>query len=256
MLLAVDIGNTNIKLGLWDGQTWLQQRRIRTVHEKTVDEYGIALQAIFGNINQLQAIQQVVMASVVPPLTITFTKLSERYLNLTPLRIGPEVDMGIRVRTDNPLETGADRMANAAAAYHLYPGPALVIDMGTATKFEVITADSDFLGGVIAPGLGLISDALASRAAQLRKVTLEAPAQTIGRNTVHAIQSGLMYGYVGLIEGIVERLLVEHPNQGQFISVIGTGGLISLVTPYTAVFHYIEPWLTLTGLRLIAERAK
>jgi type III pantothenate kinase len=253
MLLAIDIGNTNIKLGLWDGQNWLRQKRVRTVHEKTADEYGIVLESMCGT---LRGINQVVMASVVPTLTITFTKLSERYLGKTPLRVGPQVDMGIRVCTDNPYETGADRMANAAAAYHLYPGPSLIIDMGTATKFEVITTEGDFMGGVIAPGLGLTADALADRAAQLRSVPLEAPPHAMGRNTIHAVQSGLIYGYVGLIEGIIQRLLSEHPNAGQPIPVIGTGGLISVMAPHTAVFHHIEPWLTLTGLRLIGERTK
>lgn len=251
MLLAIDIGNSNIKLGLWNGQVWLRQKRVRTVHEKTADEYNLILESLCGS---LQDIHQVVLASVVPPLTITFSQWSEQYLGQKPLRVTPHVQLGIQVCTDNPMETGADRLVNATAVYHLYPGPSLVVDMGTATKFEVITADGKFPGGVIAPGLSLIADALAGRAAQLRSVPLEAPPHTLGRNTIQAVQSGLIYGYTGLVEGIVRRLLAEHPNAGQPIVVVGTGGLITAVALHTTIFHHIEPWLTLTGLRLIGEK--
>lgn len=255
MFLTIDIGNTNITLGVWDGQTWHAQWRLRTVQEKTADEYGIVLQALLRGLELEGAIDQIVLASVVPPLTATFTDVGQRYLGRRPLQVGPHLDIGIRICTDNPAEVGADRIANAVAAFHLFPGPSLIIDMGTATTFDVVAANGDLLGVVIAPGIRLAADALAQQAAQLSRVALEAPPHVIGRNTIHAVQSGLIFGYASLIEGIVKRLLAEHPDREQSISTVGTGGLIHLITPHTDVIDHTDPWLTLTGLRIIGERA-
>ena len=254
MLLAIDIGNTNITFGVWDGHNWRQQWRLLTVPEKTADEYGIVLKALLREHDLANAVRHVVLASVVPALTATFGEMSRQYLGCPVLEVGPDTDTGIRIRVDNPAAVGADRIVNAAAAYYLYQGPSIVIDMGTATKFDVVSGSGEFCGGVIAPGLGLAADALASRAARLSHVALEAPPQTIGRNTIHAMQSGLIFGYVCLIEGIVKRLLDEHPNRGQHVYVIGTGGLIGLMTPHTIVIEHVDPWITLTGLRLIYDR--
>lgn len=254
MLLAIDIGNTNITFGVWDGGKWRQQWRLLTVPEKTADEYGIALKALLREYDLANAVGHVILASVVPALTATFGQVSQQYLGCPVLEIGPDTDTGIQIRVDNPAAVGADRIANAAAAYHLYRGPSIVIDMGTATKFDVVSGAAEFCGGVIAPGLGLAADALASRAARLSHVALKAPPQTIGRNTTHAMQSGLIFGYVSLIEGIVRRLLAEHPSREQHVYVIGTGGLIGLITPHTNVIEHVDPWITLTGLRLIYER--
>ncbi|RMH00697.1 MAG: type III pantothenate kinase [Chloroflexi bacterium] len=254
MLLAINIGNTNITLGVWNGRSWQQQWRLRTVHEKTTDEYGVTLKALLRRDHLDNQIDACIMSSVVPVLTATFSRVCEIYLQQPVLHVGPHLDLGITVETDNPSEVGTDRIVNAAASYHLFPGPSITIDMGTATTFDVVTRDGRFLGGVIAPGLGVAADALTSRAAQLRSVPLEPPPSAIGRNTVHAMQSGLLFGYVALIEGIVQRLKAEHPDNNQSIRVIGTGGLISLITAHTHIIDEVDPWLTLTGLRLIYER--
>jgi type III pantothenate kinase len=170
------------------------------------------------------------------------------------LQVTSELDTGILIRTDSPEAVGADRIVNAVAAYHLFPGASITIDMGTATKFDVVTARAELLGGVIAPGMQLTADALASRAAKLSQVALEAPPATIGRNTIHAMQSGLVFGYVCLIEGMVQRIKAEHPDRGQPIRVLGTGGLIHLIAAQTSIIDHVDPWLTLTGLRVIHER--
>ena len=254
MLLAIDIGNTNIKLGVWNGRSWEQRWRLRTDLSKTSDEYVISLSVLLRQHELTQAIDQVIMASVVPPLTRIFAIVCEQYLGQTAVQVNADLDTGIRILADDPYAVGADRIVNAAAVHHLYPGPAIVLDMGTATKFEIVTSSGEFHGGVIAPGLRIIADALASRAAQLGHVELAAPPHPIGRNTIHAIQSGLMHGYVGLIEGILQKVSAEHPEHAQSIQVIGTGGLISLIAPYTTVIDRTDDALTLTGLRIIADR--
>jgi type III pantothenate kinase len=254
MLLAIDIGNTNITLGVCDGQAWQRQWRLLTVQEKTADEYGIILKGLLRDAGLDTAVSHIIMSSVVPQLTATLDTACRQYLDQAPLVVGLHLDLGIRVATDNPAQVGMDRIVNAAAAYHLYPGPSIVLDMGTATKFDVVTAAGELVGGVIAPGLQLTADALASRAAQLGQVALEAPPQTIGRNTIHAMQSGLVYGYASLCEGIAARLRAEHPNQNQPCRILGTGGLIHLIADQTDIIDYVDPWLTLTGLRVIHER--
>jgi type III pantothenate kinase len=198
------------------------------------------------------AVKRVIFSSVVPPLTHTFSEVCRRYLNLSPIQVTHETDTGIQIATANPAEVGADRIVNAVAAYHLYPGASIVIDMGTATTLDVVGEEGALLGVVIAPGLLLAAEALTGRAAQLSRVALEAPPQVLGRTTVHAMQSGLIFGYACLVEGLVRRLQVEQGLPD--VPVIGTGGLINLIEPHTALITDIEPWLTLTGLRLIAER--
>jgi type III pantothenate kinase len=254
MLLAIDIGNTNITMGLWDGRSWQYQWRLRTVHEKTVDEYGIELNVLLRTYHLDGAVQRVIIASVVPALTPTFAQTSQRYLAQTAVLIHHTLDLGITIGTDNPAEVGVDRLVNAVAAHAAYPGPSIVIDMGTATKFDVISAAGQLCGGVIVPGLRLAADSLTQRAAQLRGVSLEAPPGVMGTNTVHAIQSGLIYGYVSLIEGMVARLRAVHPDRDRTLRVIGTGGQIDLVTAHLPLLDVVDPWLTLTGLRLISDR--
>jgi type III pantothenate kinase len=254
MLLAIDIGNTNMTLGVCDGQTWLQQWRLLTVQEKTADEYGFVLKGLLHDVGLDTAVTHIIVASVVPRLTATMTAVCRHYLGHDPLVVGLHLDLGIRVATDAPAQVGMDRIVNAVAAYHLFPGPSIVLDMGTATKLDVVTASGELIGGVIAPGLQLTANALASRAAQLGQVALEAPPQTIGRNTIHAMQSGLVFGYVSLCEGLAARLRAEHPDQNQPIPILGTGGLIHLIANHTDIIDHVDPWLTLTGLRLIFER--
>ncbi|MCO5183055.1 MAG: type III pantothenate kinase [Anaerolineae bacterium] len=251
MLLTIDIGNTNVTVGVWDGAAWRTHWRLRTVHDQTVDEYWVHLGTLLREAGVRDAINAVILTSVVPPLTRAFVGMCAHYLQLTPLRVDHTTDSGVAVVTDNPAEVGADRIVNAAAVSHLYGGPCIVIDMGTATTFDVVSADAELLGVVIAPGLRLSADALISRAAQLSEVAFEAPPTVLGRNTIHAVQSGLIYGYVSLVEGVIERLSAELDMQP---TVIGTGGLISLIAEYTDCIHAVEPWLTLIGLRLIHER--
>lgn len=256
MLLAIDIGNTNITLGLWDGRIWQREWRLQTDSDRTADEFGILLTGLLREARLETAIQDAIISSVVPRLSDTFLQLCRQYLKLDPYIVNAQLNSGVAIRTDNPAEVGADRIVNAAAAFDLFHAPCIVIDMGTATTFDVVSAQGELLGVVIAPGLRVAADALASRAAQLAHVPLQTPPQAIGRNTVHAIQSGLIFGYTSLIEGMVQRLMAEHPDNHQQIHVIGTGGLISLITPHTTVIDHVDPWLTLTGLRVIYERVK
>ena len=252
MLLAIDIGNTTITLGLWDGQKWQLQWRLRTVHDKTEDEYGIYLKMLLSEVGMTGAVTGVILSSVVPPLSKTFSAVCERYLGCSAVHVSAEVDTGIDVATENPAEVGADRIVNAVAAYHLYQGPCIIVDMGTATTLDVVSEEGALLGVIIAPGLDLAAEALTGRAAQLNRVALEAPPRVLGRNTVHAMQSGLIFGYTSLIEGLIYRLQEEMDLAGA--TVVGTGGLINLITPHTKSIGKVEPWLTLTGLRLINER--
>lgn len=252
MLLAIDIGNTNITLGLWDGQTWRLQWRLRTIHDQTIDEYGIYLKMLLRESGLLGAIDHIILSSVVPPLTGTFQAVCQRYLSRTPAVVTAELDLGLVVDTENPAEVGADRIVNAVAAYQQYGGPCIIVDMGTATTLDFVSADGKLMGVIIAPGMRLTADALSGRAAQLGRVALEAPPRVLGRNTIHAMQSGLVFGYTSLVEGLANRLKAEMSTPEA--QVIGTGGLITLIHAHTDIIDAIDPWLTLTGLRFIAER--
>ena len=254
MLLALDIGNTNITLGVWNGRSWQHHWRLLTNSAQTADEYGIILKMLLQDAGVLTAVDQAIMASVVPALSRTFSQICQQQLNVPLLTVNSDTPMGLTILADVPSAVGADRLVNAVAAFELFQAPCIIIDIGTATKFDLVSSRQEFLGGVIAPGLGLAAEALASRAAKLSHVALEAPPKTIGKNTVHAMQSGLVFGYLSLIEGLVNRLKAEHPDRGQKIHILGTGGLIDLMAPHTAVIDHTDPWLTLTGLRVIHER--
>lgn len=256
MLLAIDIGNTNVTLGVWNGTQWKHVWRLRTQSDRTIDEYGISLMSLLRDAGLSGAIQHVILGSVVPKLTLTIEAVSERYMNITAVRTTHALPLPISIQTDNPAEVGADRIANAVAATKLYQAPSIIIDMGTATTFDVVSNKAELLGVVIAPGLRVSADALTKGAAQLSQVDLEAPKHVLGKNTIHAIQSGLVYGYLGLVEGMVNRLRQEHPDPSDTVRVIGTGGLISLLTPYTDIFDEICPSLTLDGLRFIYEASQ
>ena len=254
MLLAIDVGNTNIHFGMYSRERgeWRSTWRAQTVHHRMSDEYAVLLRNFFQEDGLTFAdVEAVVMASVVPPLTPTFIEMSARYLGKTLLNVTHEVHSGVRVLLDHPQEIGADRLVNAAAVQALYGGPAIVIDFGTATTFDVIDGDGGYLGGAITTGIGLAHDALVSRAAKLVKVDLAPPPSAIGRNTVHAMQSGLFLGYVAMIEGITARLKAEL-NEPQ-VRVIATGGLAPLFAEHTPVIEEIAPNLTLDGLRIIWE---
>lgn len=249
MLLCIDIGNTNIVLGLYEGETLAHHWRIATGRERMADEYGPLLLVQLQHVGRQPAdVHDAALASVVPPLTGVFVELCRRYIGVDPLVVDAGVRTGVRLRVDNPREVGADRVLDAAAAFRKYGGPACVVDFGTATTFDAISAEGDYLGGAIAPGIGVAAWALAERTAKLPRVEIAPPPQVIGRNTVHSMQSGLFFGYIGLVEGMVARFRREL---GDDMRVIATGGLAELIAQETDIFQVVDPWLTLEGLRLI-----
>jgi type III pantothenate kinase len=250
-LLAIDIGNTNVTLGLYEGQTLGPRWRMATSHHRMPDEYGILLVNLFQHVGtRVKDIEAVIIASVVPPLTGTFEQACKEYVGREPMVVGPATRLGVNIRYDDPDQVGADRIVDALAAYRLYGGPACIVDFGTATTFDAIAENGDYLGGAIAPGIGIAADALFQRTAKLPKVDLQRPPSVIGRNTEHSVQSGLLFGYVGLVEGMVTRFRAEL---GPSMKVIATGGLAELVARETSVLEIIVPWLTLDGLRMIYE---
>lgn len=249
MLLTVDIGNTNITMGVYEGRELRAAWRLGTVHERMPDEYGLQIVGLFQQMDLVpEQIHGTVLASVVPPLTSTFSQALGRYVGQLPLVIDAGVKTGVRILYEDPKAVGADRVADAAAVKELYGTPACVVDFGTATTFDAISREGDYLGGAIAPGIGIAADALFQRTAKLTRVELVPPPGPIGRNTVNAMQSGLVFGYVGLVEGMVARFRAEL---GQDMSVIGTGGLAELIAGETEVIQHVAPWLTLEGLRII-----
>lgn len=249
MLLTIDIGNTNITLGLFRGTEMVTAWRLATAHERMPDEYGLQLLGLFEHAGVDPAsLEGCVLASVVPPLTGTWIQACAKYVSREPLVVDAGVRTGVRIRYEDPKGVGADRVADAAAAQRLYGGPACIVDFGTATTFDAITAEGDYLGGALAPGIGIAAEALFQRTAKLPRVDLARPPAAIGRNTVHALQSGLLFGYVGLVEGMVGRFRAEL---GKEMKVIGTGGLVDVIAAETAVIEFKAPWLTLEGLRII-----
>jgi len=251
MLLCIDIGNTNITLGLYEGNTLGPRWRLATTHDRMPDEFGVQLMGLLMHSKITpQQVTSGVIASVVPPLTERWVQVCQSYLDFTPINIDHNTHTGVKILIDNPQSLGADRIVDAAAAHLLYGGPACIVDFGTATTFDALSADGDYLGGAIAPGIGIAADALAQRTAKLPRVEIAEPPSPIGRNTIHAMQSGLLYGYIGLVEGMVTRFRTEL---GPEMKVISTGGLAELVAQYTGVLEIIAPWLTLDGLQMIYE---
>jgi len=251
MLLAIDIGNTNITLGLYEGDTLCTRWRIATGHEKMSDEYGILMLSLFQHAGITSSdVHAVAMASVVPPLTGTFVEACERFVDCEPLVVDGTIKTGVKILYDDPGQVGADRIVDAAACQKLYGGPACIVDFGTATTFDAISAAGEYLGGAIAPGIGIAAEALFQRTAKLPKVDLHRPPSAIGRNTSHSLQSGLLFGYVGLVEGMVARFRAELGND---IKVIATGGLAEIIARETKVISVLAPWLTLEGLRIIYD---
>jgi len=253
MLLAIDIGNTRIKLGVFDGDRLGAAWRLATAINCQADEYG-ALLLTFLRYQKLPTskITGVVLCSVVPPLVTVFQEMCQKYLGTSPLVVGSGIKTGVRICVDNPRELGPDRVVNAVAAHHLYGEPAIVIDLGTAITFDVVSKEGDYLGGVIAPGIDIASQALFTRTAMLPRVELTQPKQVIGRNTISAIQSGIFFGYVGLIESTLQRIEREL---GCKAKVVATGGYAHLVKEIPAI-EIINPDLSLIGLRLIYEMNK
>ncbi|MBK9781344.1 MAG: type III pantothenate kinase [Anaerolineales bacterium] len=251
MLLTIDIGNTNLTLGLYEGDTLGAHWRLSTDHNRMPDEYGLQFLGVLQNAGKTLAdIQGVSLASVVPPLTGRVVQACREYLKLEPLVVDAGIKTGIKIRYEDPKAVGADRVCDAVAVMKLYGGPACVVDFGTATTFNAITKEGEYLGGAITAGINLAAEALYTRAAKLPRIDLQVPPSVIGRNTVHAMQSGLLFGYVSMVEGMVARFRAELGNN---MKVVATGGLAEVVAKETKVIDIISPWLTLEGLRIIWE---
>ncbi len=249
MLLAIDIGNTDTTLGVFEGEELRATWHMATGIHRMADEYAALLLNLLHHQGlDISEIKEIALCSVVPPLIATFDELCQRYFHLSPLVVGAGVKTGVRIRMDNPREVGADRIANAAAAHHLYGGPIIITDLGTATTFDTVSREGDYMGGAIAPGIGTAAEALFMQAAMLPRVELARPKRAIGTNTITAMQSGIVFGYVGLIEGIVARIQQEL---GERAKVVATGGFAELIAKETAVIDVVNPNLTLIGLRLI-----
>ena len=264
MLLALDVGNTNTTLGLYklDGETpeLAANWRVTTHLTQTVDEYGVFFVNLFEMHGMAPSqVTDIIIASVVPPVDSTLRQVCESYFNIEPLFVEPGIKTGMTLLIDNPSELGADRIAECIAAYERYGGPCIVVDFGTATKFEVISARGEYLGGAIAPGLGLSADALFNRAARLSRVDIKRPAKVIGTNTVGHLQSGLYFGYIGLVDGIIERIIAElgstiSVNPDKPLRIVASGGLARMIAPDSRFIQEIDDLLTLDGLRILFER--
>jgi type III pantothenate kinase len=256
MLLAMDVGNTNTVLGLYrlsDAKPELAaQWRVTTHRAQTVDEYGVLFVNLFRmNGLPVNEVTEIVISSVVPPLDGTLRQVCENYFKVKPLFVEPGIKTGMPLLVDNPLELGADRIVNALAAFERYGGPCIIVDFGTATTFDVISAKGEYMGGAISPGLGISADALFSRAARLGRIDIKRPEKVIGTNTVTCLESGLYYGYIGLVDGVLERTIAEL---GQKVKVVATGGLARLIARDSRYIEEIDDMLTLDGLLLVFER--
>ncbi|MBO9335209.1 MAG: type III pantothenate kinase [Roseiflexus sp.] len=251
MLLTIDIGNTNIKIGVYQDERLAAHWRVTTERHRLADEYLVLLHNLFdlGGIDPRE-IDGCAISCVVPPLTGEFRTLCRTYFHVEPLMVSAATPTGLRYNVDTPAELGADRIANSLAAFRRYGGPVIVLAFGTATTFDVITADGEYIGGAIAPGIGISADALFRLAAKLYQVELVRPPSVIGKNTIHHMQSGVILGYAGLVEGLVHRMQTEL---GTSCPVVATGGLAELIAAETEAITIVEPYLTLEGLRLIYE---
>jgi len=252
VLLVVDVGNTHTVLGLYDGEQLAHSWRLRTSRERTTDEWGLTFRSFFElNDISFKSISGMAISSVVPPAIHALKRSGKRYFHVETLVIGPGVKTGLSILYDNPKEVGADRVVNAVAAYEKAKQACIVVDFGTATTFDCISPDGKYLGGVIAPGLKVSLDALVARAAKLPRVEIVKPAHIIGKNTEEAIQAGTLFGYVALVDGLVERLTKE---MGHEVTVIATGGLSSVIASESQTISSLEPNLTLEGLRIIYNK--
>lgn len=249
MLLTIDIGNTNLTIGLYEGEALTWHWRLATDHARMPDEYGLQLLGLLTHAGHKPGdLTGVALASVVPNLTGRVTQACQEYLKTTPLVVEAGIKTGLRILYEDPKTVGADRVCDAVAVLQRYGGPACIIDFGTATTFNALTPQGDYLGGAITAGVNLAAEALFTRAAKLPRIDLQRPPSVIGRNTVHAMQSGLLFGYVSMVEGMVTRFRAEL---GADMKVVATGGLAELVAQETQVIQHIAPWLTLDGLRIL-----
>jgi type III pantothenate kinase len=252
MLLVLDVGNTNVVLGVYQGKKLIKHWRLSTQRNQTVDEYAIAICNLFMHSGlDYHEVKAIVISSVVPPIMPTIEEMARQYFQIEPLVIGPGVKTGMPLLYDNPREIGADRIVNAVAGYELYGGPLIIVDFGTATTFCVINAKGEYLGGAITAGLSIAMDSLFQKTAKLPRIELVKPKKVIGRNTVASMQSGLIYGYIGQVDGIVHRIKAEI---GGDAFVLATGGIAELIAKESAVINHVDFLLTLKGLKIIYER--
>ncbi len=254
MLLVIDIGNTNTSLGVFDGETLVTHWRLTTARARTVDEWGVLARNLFALADlDFKSIDAIAIASVVPPLNFTLKQMAEVYFQLTPLFVDHSTDTGLPVLYQPPSDVGADRIVDAVAAIHQYGTPCIVVDFGTATTFDAINAKGEYIGGVITPGITISSDALFERAAKLPRVEIKRPLNVVGSSTVEAMQSGLYHGYVGLVDGILRKMIDELGGSPR---VIATGGLAPLIAKGSEFIELVDETLTLEGLRLVHERIR
>ncbi len=252
MLLVIDVGNTNTVIGAWDGERLIRHWRLGTTRQRSADEYGVLFQQLLGMAGlSLTDVEAAVLSCVVPPVEWIIVHMLEDYCKIQPLVVGPGIKTGLKIRYDNPKEVGADRIVNAVAALEKYPGPLIVVDFGTATTFDAIDEDGAYLGGAIAPGINISMEALFRQASKLPRVPFARPPAVIGRTTVQAIQSGLFYGYVGLVDEIIDRTRQELTGE---VRVLATGGLGKLIASASKHIREVDTLLTLKGLRLIHNR--
>ena len=252
MLLGIDVGNSNIKIGLWDEGKWRNRWQIRTIRNTTADEYGVTFRSLLDQEGvPLESLNRAAISSVVPPAIVSLREMLRSYSGLDPLLVAPGIKTGLRIRTDNPVEVGSDLVCGSVAAYERYRTNCIVVGFGTALAFTAVAEPGDLLGVAIAPGLKYAAEALFEHTALLQLVQLEPPATAIGKNTAHSIQSGIIFGYVGMVEGLIRRYQSELPGPAK---VVATGGQAGIIAPLTDVFTEIDPWLNLEGLRIIAER--
>ncbi|WP_243388439.1 type III pantothenate kinase [Bacillus kexueae] len=252
MILVLDVGNTNTVIGVYEKEELKHHWRIETSRNKTEDEFGMLIKSLFEHVSLTFAdIKGIIISSVVPPIMFALERMCQKYFHLKPLVVGPGIKTGLNIKYDNPKEVGADRIVNAVAGIHLYGGPLIIVDFGTATTYCYINEDKQYMGGAIAPGINISTEALYSRAAKLPRIEIVRPDDIIGKNTVSAMQSGILYGYVGQVEGIVSRMK-EQANEEP--TVIATGGLATLIARESDIIDIVDPFLTLKGLQLIYER--
>lgn len=252
MILVVDVGNTNIVLGIYEGKQLLHHWRLSTNRSATTDEYGMMMVNLFRHADiHLEQVEGIIISSVVPPLMFVLEHLCLKYLKKTPLVVGPGIKTGLNIRYENPKEVGADRIVNAVAAIELYGSPCIVVDFGTATTFDYIDEGGQYIGGAVAPGIGISTEALYQRAAKLPRIELAKPKSVVGRNTVSSMQAGIIYGFAGQVDGIVDRIKQEFESEPK---VIATGGLAELISSESRTIETVNPLLTLQGLQIIYER--